>query len=40
MTLAPALIGALLATLNLVPVALAPLFALAGTLAALLKARL
>lgn len=39
-TLAPALIGALLATLNLLPVALAPLFALAGTLAALLKARL
>ncbi|HKO46919.1 MAG TPA: HAD family hydrolase [Polyangiaceae bacterium] len=40
LTLAPALIGALLATLNLLPVALAPLFALAGTLAALLKARL
>ena len=40
LTLGPALIGALLATLNLVPVALAPLFALAGTLAALLKARL
>jgi len=40
LTLAPALIGALLATLNLVPVALAPLFALAGTLAALLRARL
>jgi cation transport ATPase len=40
LTLAPALIGALLATLNLVPIALAPLFALAGTLAALLKARL
>jgi P-type Cu+ transporter len=40
LTLAPALIGALLATLNLLPVAIAPLFALAGTLAALLKARL
>jgi len=40
LTLAPALIGALLATLNLLPVSLAPLFALAGTLAALLKARL
>jgi len=40
LALAPALIGSLLATLNLVPVAVAPLFALAGTLAALLKARL
>jgi len=40
LALAPALIGALLATLNLVPVAVAPLFALAGTIAALLKARL
>lgn len=40
LTLAPALIGALLATLNLVPVALTPLFALAGTLTALIKARL
>jgi len=40
LTLAPAVLGALLATLNLVPVALTPLFALAGTLSALLKARL
>ena len=40
LALAPALIGSLLATLNLVPVAVAPLFAVAGTLAALLKARL
>jgi len=40
LTLAPALVGALLATLNLLPVALAPLFALAGTFAALIKARL
>jgi P-type Cu+ transporter len=40
LALAPALAGALLATLNLLPIALAPLFALAGTLAALLKARL
>ncbi len=40
LTLAPALVGALLSTLNLVPVALAPLFALAGTIAALVKARL
>ena len=40
LTLAPALVGALLATLNLLPIALAPLFALAGTFAALIKARL
>ncbi|MEO6600451.1 MAG: HAD family hydrolase [Polyangiaceae bacterium] len=40
LTLAPALLGAALATLNLVPVAVAPLFALAGTLAAVVKARL
>ncbi len=40
LTLAPALLGTVLATLNLVPVAAAPLFAIAGTLAALIRARL
>ena len=40
LTLTPALVGTVLATLNLVPVAIAPLLALAGTLAAVIKARL
>jgi cation transport ATPase len=40
LTLTPALLGSALAALNLVPVAVAPLFALAGTLAALVQARL
>jgi hypothetical protein len=40
LTLTPALVGTALATLNLVPVAVVPLFALAGTLAAIVKARL
>ena len=40
LTLTPALVGATLAALNLVPVAVAPLLALAGTLAAVIKARL
>ncbi|MES1177770.1 MAG: HAD family hydrolase [Myxococcales bacterium] len=40
LTLIPALGGTVLATLNLVPVAVVPLFALAGTLAAVIKARL
>ena len=40
LALGPALIGTVLATLNLIPVAAAPAFALAGTLAALVKARL
>ena len=40
LTLAPALLGATLSSLNLVPAAVAPVFALAGTLAALIKARL
>jgi cation transport ATPase len=40
LTLAPALVGTALATLNLVPVAVAPLFAVAGTLAAVIRARL
>ncbi|HEX7451618.1 MAG TPA: HAD family hydrolase, partial [Polyangiaceae bacterium] len=40
LTLAPALAGTVLAALNLVPVAAAPLFALAGTLAAVIRARL
>ncbi len=40
LTLAPALAGTALAALNLVPVAAAPLFALAGTLAAVIRARL
>ncbi|MEO7036135.1 MAG: HAD family hydrolase [Polyangiaceae bacterium] len=40
LTLAPALVGTALATLNLVPVAVAPLFAMAGTLAAVIRARL
>ncbi|MEO8900126.1 MAG: HAD family hydrolase [Polyangiaceae bacterium] len=39
-TLAPALVGTALATLNLVPVAVAPLFAMVGTLAAVIRARL
>jgi cation transport ATPase len=39
LTLAPALVGTVLATLNLVPVAMAPLFALAGTMAAVIRAR-
>lgn len=40
LTLAPALVGSALATLNLVPIAVAPLLALAGTLAAVIRARL
>jgi cation transport ATPase len=40
LTLGPALVGTALAALNLVPVAAAPLFALAGTLAAVVRARL
>jgi P-type E1-E2 ATPase len=40
LTLAPALVGTSLATLNLVPAPVAPLLALAGTLAALVRARL
>jgi cation transport ATPase len=40
LTLAPALAGTALAALNLVPVAAAPLFALAGTLVAVIRARL
>ncbi len=40
LTLVPALVGTVLATLNLVPVAIAPLFSMAGTLAAVLRARL
>jgi len=40
LTLAPALAGTALAALNLVPVAAAPLFALTGTLAAVIRARL
>lgn len=40
LTLAPALLGTVLATLNLVPVAIAPLFALAGTVVVAVKARL
>jgi hypothetical protein len=40
LTVIPALTGTVLATLNLVPVAAVPLFALAGTLAAVIKARL
>ena len=40
LTLGPALAGTALAALNLVPVAAAPLFALAGTLAAVIRARL
>jgi cation transport ATPase len=40
LTLAPALVGTALATLNLVPIAVAPLLALAGTLAAVIRARL
>ena len=39
LTLAPALIGSVLATLNLVPASVAPLFALAGTLAAVVRSR-
>ena len=39
LALGPALVGSVLATLNLVPVAAAPLFALAGTFAALIRAR-
>ncbi|MEP7051536.1 MAG: HAD family hydrolase [Pseudomonadota bacterium] len=40
LTLGPALVGTALATLNLVPVAVAPLLAMAGTLAAVIRARL
>jgi Cu+-exporting ATPase len=40
LTLGPALAGTTLAALNLVPVAAAPLFALAGTLVAVIRARL
>ncbi len=40
LTFVPALVGTALAALNLIPVAVAPLFALAGTLTAIVKARL
>ena len=40
LTVIPALLGSALAALNLVPAAVAPVFALAGTLAAVIRARL
>ena len=39
LTLGPPLLATVLATLNLLPVAVAPLFALAGTVAAVVRSR-